>query len=70
MIWTQCNLFEDSTLVITRHPGILHLVNKFYMTVTTGGVLPRTSMMTVSLTGNVAHQALSFEGTGSLVHAK
>ena len=35
-----------------------------------GGVLPRTSTMTVSLTGNVAHQALSSGGTGSLAHAK
>ena len=34
-----------------------------------GGVLPRTSTMTVSLTGNVAHQALSSRGTGPLAHA-
>ena len=35
-----------------------------------GGVLPRTSTMTVSLTENVAHQALSSGGTGSLARAK
>ena len=33
-----------------------------------GGVLLRTSTMTVSQTGNFSHQALSCRGTGSLAH--